>query len=434
MIAVYDDFSSAVADDAQTAQTHKNRITIKKSLILATPSPLQEIHANYDIDRAPIGRISIFAKRHPVVAGSMSLFIIGFFALLGLQIYHSLVSIDDNPAFYRYTKNDKLEVYNSQNQLLWTKLGYKLDIERQYESLYDVYKTRVIDIDSDGKNEVISSIQFEPEKTYLTTGITIFDHLGMIKKKYTFPERDIRFRNIEYDTPFVPYSFYCGKNNKNEFFLYSYASNGRSPTFFARLDSNLNIIGRYWNYGQFQFKPIVFPENKEYIALYGKNDVDDINTNDFAMLTILDPELLISEEESSTSRGFGFRRSQSEVYYIRFPENDITQVLHMKQVARPTLYGDSSMFYVNVGINDLNINVSVDYIFNKSDMSVKSIKFNTGIERIHARLKSEGKLQSNFDESYFEKLRNSVEYWDGQKWVKIPQMIKFNSPSNTLAH
>ncbi|MDP1675501.1 MAG: hypothetical protein Q8L88_01455 [Bacteroidota bacterium] len=391
----------------------------KKSLtILNSPSPLQEIRSNYEVERAPIRRVVLFAKRHPIVSLTMSLFMLGFFWLLGLQVFRVLEPVNDNPNYHRYTRDDKLEIYNSQNHLLWSIPGKNLAGLISDEQLGRGNQIVFEDIDGDGTNEVITTLILGSEKSTSKT-IKVFNNKGKVVKSIEFKDKNFKFRNLSYDRTFTADNIFAYRDIKNQLRIVTIANNGRSPTFLVKLDSNFNIIGQYWHFGHLEHKLILL-NNKKVILLTGKNDVYDVSMGDYAVMAILDPEKLIGVEESAVSQGFGFKKSESEMYYIKFPESDIVKFTNLISSAKQVVYEDSSVIYIDVysGKKEDRVTYSgFNYVFNKRDMSVKMVKFNTGTERTHKQLKEEGKIHSMFNQQYLNNLKNNVQYWDGEKWV-----------------
>ena len=52
------------------------------------------------------------------------------------------------------------------------------------------------------------------------------------------------------------------------------------------------------------------------------------------------------------------------------------------------------------------------------DLKVMEVKFTSVTLETYATLKTEGKVHGTFDKEYLEDLKNGVEYWNGQEWVK----------------
>ncbi|MDD8017320.1 MAG: hypothetical protein PHP42_02985 [Bacteroidota bacterium] len=429
---VYAGFFDTMKNEQQ--QSPALPLRAKKSLTILSPSPLQEIRANYEIERAPIQRAVLFAKRHPIVSSTISLFVLGFFTLLGLQVFIATEEIDDNPSYYRYSPDNKLEVYNKENKMLWALPGgLGLEGAKESENLQKIFYTQIVDINGDGVNEVISSLALGNENTY--GNLKVYNHLGKMIKQFSFSDQQIHFQNLNYNHTFGINGFITFRSSLNEFNLAVIAGNGRSPNFIALLDSNLNILGKYWHFGNIE--GITLANNKQTghhnLILTGINDVDDMNFNEFSILIVLDPEKIVDNNESSATKGFGLNTSQSEVYYIRFPRTDIERTLKVRTGAYLRENMSESNLYVQIADNIYSYNPSpirFEYIFSFDNMKVTEVKFNSPTELTHKKLKEEGKIHSAFDKQYLEDLRNGVDYWDGEKWSK--KIVKVNQTWSLL--
>ncbi len=273
-------------------------------------------------------------------------------------------------------------------------------------------------------NEVISSLPLGNEKT--NNILKVYDNSGKIIKRFSFSDKNIYFQNINYDNTFSIVGFTTFRTSLNEFNLLLIAGNGRSPNFIARLDSNLNIVGKYWHYGNISGMTINNNQKigKNILVLTGTNDVKDMDFNAFPVVMVLDPEKIAGNNEASATKGFGLNNSQSELYYIRFPRTDMEMALKINVGAFLRDNIIESKLDVMINGNDLGNSIGFDYIFSPDEMRILEVKFNSPTETTHKKLKTEGKIHSTFDEKYLENLKNGVEYWDGERWMKEVVQVK----------
>jgi len=397
-------------------------------------SPLQEIRSNYEIDHSPVRSVVSFVRKHPVVSSTISFFVLGFFGLLGLQVLKITENVDDNPSYYSYNSNNNLEVYNKENKLLWSLQSDELSNTKTVEKTQKINFTKIIDIDGDGSNEIVTTLDLESfhKGTQL---INIFDKSGALLKSVTFQNNNIIFRKSQYFDNIHWGNFFSQKMTNGEINFFVLASTGRSPSLIVRMDSQFNIIGQYWHFGNFQLlrQSDIFNNGKMEIVLLGKNDVNDMKMKDFPIMIILDPEKLFGIEESSVTSGFGYSQTNSELYYIRFPETDMEKSLKVKTYANNITNDNAAILQINVSGSNHEPNsnfIGFDYIFNKKDMSVIDVKFVSETERTHKKLKNEGRIKSTFNQEYLKNLKTRVEYWNGNQWVKLP--VKISPPKNIL--
>ena len=416
-----DSMDSERNQDTQKLHLVKSK---KSSLVQATPSPLQEVRANYEIERAPIRRIVLFAKRHPVVSSTMSLFVIGFFALLGLQVFKTTEKIDENPSYYIYSPDNKLEVYNKENNLLWSLPSNGLEQYKLPEFNKENSFSQIVDVDGDGVNEIISVLPLGSEGTRNNT-IKIINNKGKIINRFSFADSVFYYKENAYRNIFFPSSFVPFQTKLHELNFIVLADCGRSPNKVVRMDGNLNILGTYWNYGKLTGCRIMQDgiTGKNILAVAGNNDVNDMDSGREPVLIILDPEKLVGNSESSATQGFGVKISNAELYYLRFPKTDMEIALNSRTA--------SSIFGAHVK-SEIEVNVKTEmigfnYTFSLNNLEVLSVKFNAPTETTHNKLKFEGMIHSTFNQHYLENLKSNVEYWDGEKWNKRVTKVNHSS-------
>lgn len=396
----------------------------KNHIVPLQPSPLQEIRAHYEIDRSPARRVVAFTRRHPIITSVMSISTIGFFVLLGIQIFSLYKPVDVNPSYYRYSPDDQFEIYNRHNKLLWSLPGNELQSNLSTEKMTGIRFTEIVDIDNDGVNEVLTILNLGKLKR-MGWKLDVFDYKGELKNSYLPSDKEVVFRKSRYDRKFYSGNFITYTSSVGLFNVVIKSEAGRSPCFLSRLNRNLNVIGKYWHFGQFiPLKINLHNDGISQVLILGKNDVDDVHNGDFPFLSILDPEKITGDFESSATRGFGLPSSSAELYYVQFPETDIERSIQRKAMARFITYDDSSEFHVNVSLEDgIYGSFNFDYIFSKKDMSVKDVKYGSDSPRIHEFLRKKGIISSSFNDHYLENLKNGVLYWDGSHWQKKPTMV-----------
>lgn len=423
---MYSGFFATLEEEKKDNSSASVPARIKKSLIQQTASPLQEIRANYEIERSPIRRVAYFAKQHPIVSSTMSLFVVGFFALLGLQLFSATENVDDNPSYYRYSPDNKLEVYNKNNELLWSAPSDELEETRKQEHQHISKRTLITDINNDGKNEILTTLVFSGEGNKSPT-LKVYSSAGNALTEYSIPDTSLNFRNIHYDVNFSFSFISTFKTSAEQENILATVGCGRSPIFLARFDKQLNLIGTYWHFGT--ISPIQIDLNNDgvkEIILGGRNDIDDDKNRDFAFLTLLNPENIVGNVEASDTRGFGLPTSKAEIATIRFPISSIEKIEMFRALPRTIAFENEELFslQLNVSSDDNAIEFfGFTYSFKKSDLSVIDIKYNTATARVFDNLKKQGKIKGTFDKAYLDNLKKGVEYWDGDRWVKKPTLI-----------
>ena len=375
-------------------------------------------------------KINFFWREHPVVGSASGLAVV---AAIVLSLFY-LSERGGNPSYYSYNMGDNtLDVFASNGKLLWSVPTPDADELKRRETDENLTYTMIADLAGDSKNEVVSSILMKNEKP--PSALKVFDSKGHLLRKLVFPSMTMNFKGMHYDTPFGAGNIFEERVASGELNLFVSGGigragfiNGRSPSILWRLDTKLNTIGKYWHYGCFDSYLInAFHDGNQEIAMVGSDDMDDMSAKDFQFMAIIDPEKLIGDQESSATQGFGFPPSQAELYYIKFPKTDLEHALGFRPTSMIDWISGDSIFYVGVK-HPYNLKgrdaFGFDYVFDSRNMQILDVKFIGPTEQTYAKLKREGKLQGTFDRKYLENLRNSVEYWDGRKWVKKPTKIK----------
>lgn len=370
--------------------------------------------------------INFFWRKHPV-AGSSAF--IALLMLIMLALFYPTRS-KKSPSYYYYNSDlNSLDIYSIANKLLWTLPVSNLTDARQDEEFTNISYTLIADLNNDGKNEVLTSLLVGNETQ--PAALEMYNSVGKLIGKFDFPVTNIKFRGTEYSTPLGAGNIFDDSMQDGSVNLFAascvggYLGPNRSPSVLWRLNDELHPIGEYWHYGTFRAYLLNKTENKERkIALVGSDDLKDMSGNAFVFLAILSPTKLVGSGESSHTRGFGFKSSPAELYYVKFPKTDLDKALGIMPGSMIPWISKDSTFYVRVHGDMGSQNAfGFDYIFDSRNMKVLQVKFIGPTEQTYAKLKTEGKLHGTFDKEYLENLKNSVEYWTGEKWVRQPTKI-----------
>jgi hypothetical protein len=145
-----------------------------------------------------------------------------------------------------------------------------------------------------------------------------------------------------------------------------------------------------------------------------------------AMLIVLDPSNINGYSVCTPDFVVANTAKASEMYYILFPKTDVFKAgnpdpYNMTSRILPGAKGFVQMFVDELPIGGKD-RARLVYSIGpnmKADGAVGN-SFDTA----HEKLKKEGKITSTFDEDYRQNLLNSIQYWDGEKFVHTPTMNK----------
>ncbi len=392
----------------------------RASSLTKSSSPLREVRTNYEIDRNPQRIIVSVVKKHPLITSSISLFVLGFFVIVGLQYFKTTAYSDENPNYFRVTSASIFEIYNIRNQLLW-----KYPLLDQINEPAIQRTVAIQDLDHDGKNEVITCLRLGN----LNNGrqLLVLNGKGELVNSLSLNDSSAEFRGKSYPVSHKGISQVFTISNNNTTDIIVTVSLGFSPQYLLRLDAKLNALGEYWHFGGFytSCKSITI-NNSSVIVAPVKNDIDDAIMKNYSALIVLDPIKIVGRKESSVTTGFGLQKSNAELCYIKFPESDIESALHIKSDLNLSEYDAKNNVLTIQQRQESNSNIfGFIYTLNLSNYTFQNIKFITGTEWTHQKLNSEGKLTTVFNDQYLNNLMGRVEYWDGKTWTRSVSHVVF---------
>ena len=385
--------------------------------------------------RTPIQKFVYFVRRHPVVTGvggfSLAAALIVFGMLMSNPFKHSDSDqiTDHNPAFKNYnTTTDMLEVINAEHQLLWQLKSPSISFELQTENSSRNSLTAIADLDGDGNNELLTSLNILGCNTASNDRhLLVFDRDGKLIWNQQFRE-NVHYLGRSYSPYFNAAALLVIEDpiNGQKNVLVIANHNGRSPSILYRLDNRGKVIGTYWHFGTIKglYQCDLNGDGNQEIILCAKNDANDTTHGEFASIAVLDPLKIVGERRSTTCPGFDLPPSDAELIYVRFPRVDIDNFNHTSSAITEMETSDSTSFKFVMGNFD---NWRFDYFLDHT-MRVLETKSYDITNRLHKQLEEQGKTSATVDQTYLENLKNGVRYWDGRKWTKEVTRIDHDKP------
>ncbi len=357
------------------------------------------------------------AVRRRPAAASMSMLAVAAIFLFTLKQFSTVK--DANPVEFNYASSTKQVIlYNKSGQILWS-LGVKdLGAAEEVQLLHRRAKMDLLlDIDQDGKNEFLTTRFVVGRNSGDIRMLNIFNSDGSYRESRPILTKDIRFRTQVYDRQFEPTLVLFDSSSQS---LFIASSNLRSPWVLQQYDRSFNLLGEYWHYGGIQFGQVdIDNDGRTEIAIYGKNDVDDVTMGDFAFLTVLDPQKVTGVSEDPATRGFGHSESPAGILSMRFPVPDVNRAMKNNPSVEHILNETTEGFdiFVAAELESGKPHIGLEYHYSKQDRKITAVRWNTGFEAFHQKLKHEGRISSNLGDPYLQELVNNVEYWDGTGWT-----------------
>jgi len=338
-----------------------------------------------------------------------------------------------NPTRWQYNvSSSTIDVYDDKYMLMWQIPSPDVTKEDIGREDY-LCRTILADLDGDGKNELITTHDLAGDQRASTDHGRKLRVIDVAAKKVIW---EIQFvATVNYlNRPYSPYytaemilvNDVQGRREKE--ILVSVGNVSRSPSFIARVDSKGDILGKYWHFGGLSFLHAVDVngDGRNEIIACGSNDTQDTTQGEFPVVAVLDPRKITGNTRSSVCPGFFLPPSDAEIDYIKFSDADLGVALKQNSFTDFMVFdgADALEFHVASKLPD-GSHWNLHYYFSKQ-MAPLYVKSENTIDRIHARLRDEGKVTGTIDQAYLEDLKNGIRYWDGREWRK--EVVKVNHP------
>lgn len=376
---------------------------------------------------APIIRSSFglmrYVKQNPLKTGG----VVSLAAALVIAVAALLKTpADTNPA-KAAVRNSVLYVYNSAGQLLWTKeapglpndssnLVYRTDFEQQ--QLYSV-----VDIDGDSRNEVLLSNGSRPVGAGT---LSCYNSDGMLRWNY-LPSGGIRWGSLDLSNQSYVINLFLPVVDK-ERRLYRLVVVAHAlphwPAMIVSLDPQSGqVLHTYWHAGHPSVGLVadVNGDGKKEVVIGGVN-----NLFHSAFVVILDPESF--HGVAPTTEAFAPQQLEkgNEMYYLLFPQTDYGKLPGGPGYNSTVAINISSRGFLDVRTKEGFLEKSqakMVYILDKG-LAVTSALGDDFFLHEHEEARQSGKLKEQATAAYFERVRKSVLYWDGDAFVSRPTMNK----------
>jgi hypothetical protein len=380
----------------------------------------------------PFAKIFYFARRHPMVVsagGFAAIAALGWFMNDAIRNLSTEKIVEEtNPVNYIYnTGSNFIEVVDSKNKRLWNLATGcpDLNVEKDREQTGHYYRTKLEDLNGEGKNELVTILPLMGEKRNNLIRIFAFDGKLIASRDF---DTKVAYKGNSYKSDYalgnlIVDSF--SSNKHKEIFVTTQVEQSLSSL--TRIDIQGRTIGEYWHYGTVNASVLnAYQSSKKYIILCGKNDVQENTSNSFPIIIILDPVKIIGKSESSVSPGFGFDRSAAELYCIRLLPSDGTSEQNGDYYVDYFDEGmggdkDALSFWIKSIRSDASIRY--EYIFSR-DMKLLNIKSPMGLNKSNERLANKGSSVHKAVTLDQQNLKNGVRYWDGKEWRKEWTKVK----------
>ncbi len=345
-----------------------------------------------------------------------------------------------NPTFAE-VKNNLLAVYGESGEELWTKPDIGMDDYNMSNSfLAEPPRPFLIaDVDGDGTNEVLTNFY---NHKYLYNGssntLVCYSGDGAERWRYTFSldlsgVENGRMKAI--NTVISDFAVISGDSTTKPKIFAAICDPSPYPSCIVEIDPiHKTELQHYWHVGQIEklFATDVDGDGKQELLFAGVNNFENA-----AFVSALKPDH-ISGQTSVAFKGFMKEPRVQELFYCLFPPtklcllqekyNSVNRIEPQTLSDQPTadLEG-GNMFRVDtreVSSQDMRDGQGIIYALNRQ-LKVVSVVPYSSFQKAYDEARRAGHTELKpLSTAYYEKLKQSVRYWDGEKFVSKPTWNK----------
>ena len=356
---------------------------------------------------------------------------LGGLVLLGIVmilLIPRLTHYDRNPSFAR-ARDEFLVVYNKKGDELWRRhigSGYDAKMAPLWIESYPDHALTTCDVDGDGRNEVLAVFGWVGARwsnSPLLKDVLCFNADGTERWKYEV-HRTMVIGGVQYADDYRVSEIMVGDYDRDkhpEVFI-SASHNPWFPNVIIRLDArDGSFLSEYWHPGGLQFsaQKDLDGDGVDDLLFGGQN-----NRLGRACVVVFDPRRVEGGAPAPKEYIPQNVSSGSEKYYLIFPPTDLEKgwVDVSNQVSNMTIRSDG-LLEVVVWEKLQEFSPEVFYYFD-STMTCVRVRGSDHFTAAHTKLEKEGKLTKTLSEAFYEDLRKSVLYWDGERFVNYPTKVK----------
>jgi hypothetical protein len=383
-----------------------------------------------------IRRVIGYVQLHPFRSTG---FATALAAALVLAFFALQPKRETNPAYHKVL-HQVLYVYNKYGEVLWAKSARGLqDDSSKYNPLVDEVGSpsfvRVFDIDGDGRNELLVTLEparaagllkpydFAPDTLYC------FNSDGSLRWKHGM-SGGMRFGAVDF--------------SKNpHWHIYKFLPVRRSSRERVQLFVFANILPS-WASKLFELDPQTGKELQSYwhagdMRSAVEADVDGDGTKELvvggvnnhlrgAAIAVFDPRSVQGAgptipEMVPTEAGKG-----TEKYYLLLPRSSLGIALGTRtpynSVKEIRVSTEGRVVIQTDETTDADYNAGLVYGFG-DNMRINYVVANDPFEVNFEKARKQGLIKDELNAAYYENLRKSVRYWDGERFVNEPTMNRY---------
>jgi hypothetical protein len=368
-------------------------------------------------------RALAFIRYRPMRSAGMA---IGMLAVL-LGALFILRPVKDSTVAYARAKDEFLVAYNKSGGEVWRKhigVGYDWnELKTSYRDMYDSPEeiANAIDIDGDGNREVVSLYAVEGSQRE-SNSIVCFNSDGSQRWRYEF-HRNMVFGKESFTDDYVIRTFKIVDFRHNKKLEIVALADHRTyyPSAIVLIDAGTGaLISEFWHSGLYMRLLTRDMERDGYERIIAIAQNNGFNVSS---VTVLDPRTMSGHAPAPpdyTPQGIP---EGTEEFYMTIPRSDLKNLAAQKRnvINKSFLNSEGLELVVSEVVNDVEYPL---YFHFDSMFKCARVENSDVFVVFHQRMEAEGKLTQKLTEQYYENLRQDVQYWDGEKFVRKPVQNK----------
>lgn len=387
--------------------------------------PREEIFSPYTevADSLPITlarRIVHFVRRYPVRTVSYASSIAAAIIMLAVLFQRPF---DRNPS-YAKVEHSMLTVYNRYDRELWSKDAIGMPEASTRNPFVDSKQLlSVADIDGDGANELLVSGNFSlannMKESFSADSLYCFRSDGRIQWVRAYPENIFAQKfSFTRGVGWIPRIFFTTQSPDNAH-TRLFATLNCDPYFPSKLieiePSTGTVLHTYWHSGAIGFAlPIDIDQTgKEQIVIVGIN-----NGFNRAFAAVLDPDNLSGCGPAPDDFYPVGMAKAHEREYMLFPSTELARRMNRIAYTPPNNVRKVSGQSIIVYVNDLYSAGGGTLLYTLGrHLRLESVTWSDPFLKFYNESLEKGIVKDSLSPAYWEKLKNSAQYWDGEKFV-----------------
>ncbi len=355
-------------------------------------------------------------RERPAVTAGVSTLSIG---LLLLALLTRTGKTDANPAYLVTDDAQRaIEAYNSSNQKLWEERWRSQERFRETEVAAHVSLSAIVDLNGDGRNEVVTVLPFANSTTqqeWATLSVFGPDSRLLLRQPLG---HDARYKGQAIESTFTATMLAVGRNSADgKPTLLIALKNRHSTSVFLRLDHGGNILGEYWHFGHIEsFDTTDLHGNgRQDVVMCGIND-----ERERGVVIVLDPERIVGLTEATSTPGFGYSPSLAEEYYVELPRAFFENDRIVRGRANYVYAENNNSLSIAYGYGDTGC--ILDYIFSR-ELEILQINASDDARARFDQYVAAGTGRKISLDSTLHVLSTSIRYWTGSQWASDPRTV-----------